>query len=532
MSKFQKLGLFFIGLITFPCLNAQVISGPGDIQKPHSWVATKDGKNLAANYHTIDLKTHSQDLGSSSFLLHTSSTIFLVLKPEFDVPISAGFLQIADIGIYDDKVISRADTFDLVFENMEPLILTITRQGQYRYARRLGSEVVWGDSSLYGMAEMVVYQGILSREDIRKVNTYLSLKYSIPITKVKEVAWRNYLKGDNQTYWSASVDVKFNERVTALGRRNAEAVFQTQTVTTTGIPIRFALDQFEPLGAMPSVQVSDRAFIVFSERKDIPQPSTLCLSRNKGKSNPLLKWKFQLQSWDSQAKTILIEVGKGKKGINDSLFVTDGFYKTYVPVISQTDSLVQYGVPLSGLVDGMHYFFTTKSDANCEDVVVEVSNDTIVVANKLDVPVVVEIQSLVDGRIESLVIGGSIGSIATMEGQQLISVTNQDGQLIYTGVVFGQTETNQIQERNLAIKVYPNPSKHGEQVDYEITGFSETELVLWMVVDGLGQLIQKGAFEKDQPRMGKLRFPHSGTYTLAAWNAERLLACKVIVLGN
>ena len=349
--KTQRLIIcVFIGLL--PILaSGQVVPAPGGISGASLWSSDGDSAGFIGNYHTLNLLDLEVSAAGKIPKMEGATTLFLVLKPSFTSSTGKKFMELGDITVFDNKIMHGATWTSLDFSDGNPKILTLSMQRSSRYKTSYTPHLEIIDSSLFSIAELVYYPRLSSREQIKMVNTYLAIKYSVPITGVTDKDWRDYLAADSTRYWDYTTDKMYSLRVLGLGRSASEDLYQSQTQASHGSMMQLSLDTIKSPGQMPAVPISDAAFLIFSERLPATYSSLLWCG-DKG-VNPLLNWKLKPHGWDSGTSNLLLHMDRPTGTLADSVWMTDGGSYYYVPQIASTSTTLTYSTPLDSLVNGL-----------------------------------------------------------------------------------------------------------------------------------------------------------------------------------
>jgi len=227
--KTQRLIIcVFIGLL--PILaSGQVVPAPGGISGASLWSSDGDSAGFIGNYHTLNLLDLEVSAAGKIPKMEGATTLFLVLKPSFTSSTGKKFMELGDITVFDNKIMHGATWTSLDFSDGNPKILTLSMQRSSRYKTSYTPHLEIIDSSLFSIAELVYYPRLSSREQVKMVNTYLAIKYSVPITGVSDKDWRDYLAADSSRYWDYTTDKMYSLRVLGLGRSASEDLYQSQT---------------------------------------------------------------------------------------------------------------------------------------------------------------------------------------------------------------------------------------------------------------------------------------------------------------
>ena len=260
--KTQRLIIcVFIGLLPI-FASGQVVPAPGGISGASLWSSDGDLVGFIGNYHTLNLLDLEVSAAGKIPKMEGATTLFLVLKPSFTSSTGNKFMELGDITVFDNKIMHGATWTPLDFSDGNPKILTLSMQRSSRYKTSYTPHLEIIDSSLFSIAELVYYPRLSSREQVKMVNTYLAIKYSVPITGVSDKDWRDYLAADSSRYWDYTTDKMYSLRVLGLGRSASEDLYQSQTQASHGSMMQLSLDTLKSPGQMPRVPISDAAMLL------------------------------------------------------------------------------------------------------------------------------------------------------------------------------------------------------------------------------------------------------------------------------
>lgn len=522
--------LSFAGFVVFLLSQSSLFAqtSPGGVSNQSVWV--QNGRNMpVSNYHSIDLSRTFQNADIDDYSFNQSSTLFVVLKPRSASANGTLYLRLGDIRIYDDHLEYARESINYSFTEGRPCIVAFEVQRSSRYGLRRWQRIELGDSSLFSLAELVVYPEILSREDRRKVSSNLAIKYAIPITYNQDQSWRSYWNRNGAHYWNSVIDRLYDQRVMALGRSDAEDFHQTQTISETGDELWLGLNSFQQVGTMPNAQVDDESFVVFSERLKDQSFSAFCPGQEQ-QQHPLFKWKFQLQNWNSVESNLLVRIKIGKAQ-RDSLFITDGQYRAYVPEQLDSGDFVSYLIDLTPLSNGVHYFFEGVEQFNCDSISLSTTTNSLSVRLPSD-SVLLEIQSLNTGYSEyhQWRSGSFQGNLPS--GQYLVSGRELDSSLLFARVIrIGESNQSEIENASeyVKIRLYPNPNLVDQLTFIEVENLPLTEHVTLMVSDAQGRLLVSQQMDYQELIKGEFRAPTPGLYTVTILQGESIYAQKLII---
>ncbi|KAB2805370.1 T9SS type A sorting domain-containing protein [Phaeocystidibacter luteus] len=525
-SRLLLLSSILIGAHTF----AQNAPNPGGVQAPTTWMAQEDALSTIGNYHSFNLEQALDASEMDALSLQGSSTVFMVIQPN-ENPSGTLLFHLGDVAIFDDHVEMRGESMSTELKKGEPTLLTYQIQRPSHYALRTSSSYDVHSSSAFEIGELIIFDGILSREQLRKVNSYLALKYSVTITENDKAQWRDYWTPENGHYWDTRIDRLYKERVIGLGRSDAERFYQTQTVTTKGDALWLSLGSIADEGTMPASTIDDESFVIFSEKDSKVSTASSCRIED-GVAHPLSQWKFQLQNWSSDESTLILRVKSvDRVELKDSLFLYDGTVVQYLPLVGMTDGFWKYEVDLSNLQDFRHYFFTTNPQMECEDESIEVIDNQIVVNERGMSAWDVEVQSLTDGSTVLNRVNGSSTSRFATAGQYVVSILDTNGNYRMMQVVsIGEESVEDIALSGPELKIYPNPIERGREATLEINDLPEMEGdVSITVTDARGRIMSQSEREYSPNIVHPVRLNMPGIYTVIVRQGNSAYSLKHIV---
>ena len=512
-------------------MKAQSPVAPGGVQGSALWSRHGDSSDFFANYHSINLLKLRQQADSNIPPMQGATTLFLVLKPNFTTSNGAQFMELGDIVLYDNQLTHVTSTTAQDFSDGQPKILTLSMQRSPRFKTSIIPELHIVDSTLFSVAELIYYPRLNNRADIKKVNSYLALKYSVPITGVTDMNWRDYWAEDSSRYWDFNTDKMYDLRVLGLGRSSDEDFYQSQTLASNGSYIRLSLNGAMPQGEMPSVAINEDAFLIMSER--VPESLSSYLNCMNDGSNPLGNWKLKPHQWGSAALYLYISVDPPSKGsVSDSIWLTDGLTYIWVPQISST-AKVTFQVPLASVQSGMHYFFTDVKGDPCDEVVIGTTDQILTIDNFTDL-------GGLTARIMNYQSGLMIDEPLTNHlerpierGQYQVWVLDPDGKVLAERVVRDGGSALPKDPRLLpSLKLLPNPIPAGGATQLVIENLpSESPLGIYLY-DAVGQLIASKTSNYQNGMAVQLSAPTAGLYTVTVLQDKVSYSQKLLVVGQ
>lgn len=368
------------------------------------------------------------------------------------------------------------------------------------------------------------------------VNTYLAIKYSIPITDISEKQWRDYLASDSTHYWDFTTDKLYGKRVLGVGRSWDEDLFQPQTQTSHGSFLQLSLDTIKIQGEMPRVPIQEDAFLIISER--VPAAFSSLLTCDQNGVNPLLNWKLKPHNWDSETSNLYIKIDKPAGVLADSIWITDGLHYTYIPLTVNGSTMLTYSVALDSITNGLHYFFTSDKGNPCDDIVITTADNT------LDV----DISSISTGctgftfkmhnystgvTIEEPIKGG-YHSKTLSDGQFQVSVLDCDNGVVGERTVLAKPIDQKNAEKVIEpqLLLLPNPILVGNLSKLVIKDLPLDSDVVVQLSDGTGKLLHQEKLQYSNGMEVPLTGSTPGLYTVSVIQGDTRYSIKLLVAAH
>jgi hypothetical protein len=359
--------LCYAKALLFSCLLAGAVNLPAQVfnsYPTHCWFKSNPAAPLATdslfigNYKGLDLtdstaKAHVKGVASQYSL--RSGTLFVVLgttdssttdKPLFGfggTNIYRTFMMVLGDTIHFDKDLAKAPGIVRISYSMH-------RDSYYGEKLRQAPNTY--------ISELIYFKKVLEQEEVRKIESYLALKYSINITANSNPSLRHYANASAQHLWNARTDGYFDEEVMALGRLDSLEWLQTQTRTADGESIIISLDTTTAKGAMPAITVANNSVLVLSKSDFSPKE----LRCGEGLEHRL--WKIRLQDWNSPADAFYITLNEE---ISPSEYpkLSNGFHEQVLPV-TVGNGISRIRVPfIPELATNQYYLMWGASGISC-----------------------------------------------------------------------------------------------------------------------------------------------------------------------
>ncbi len=313
--------------------------------KPAWGAITHSDSVFIGNYYAIDPSRANTPHTLKTAAGKQKGTLFLTLGTT-DSLTEDPLLRFGRIQLFRTYILVAGDTLKLNKDlGKAPGIVRIS------YSRFSGNRhfpgIVEQAPGTY-LTELIHFEDVLPQEAIRKVESYLALKYSINITENPEAELRNYINGQDEKLWNVYTDALFDKEVLALGRIDSLGFYQTQTYTADAENIRVSLDSVSPQGAMPPAELTDKAMLVLS--KNAFSPELLRCGDAPGRRQWKLRFK-DWQYWQGKLYITLNEVLAQK----DYPILTNG--QSRIPVEVKTiGSTTRIAIPLQASLQQSDHF--------------------------------------------------------------------------------------------------------------------------------------------------------------------------------
>lgn len=135
----------------------QIQKAPGGISGASLWSANGDSSDFVANYRSLNLLHLKGQADALIPPLQGATTLFLVLKPNFNTPVGSPFFELGDIKVNDNLLVHGKDSTALDFSDGNAKILTLSMQRSPRFKTSNTPNFNLLDSSLFSVAELIYY---------------------------------------------------------------------------------------------------------------------------------------------------------------------------------------------------------------------------------------------------------------------------------------------------------------------------------------------------------------------------------------
>lgn len=506
-------------------------------------------QDLVGNHLILPNDTVEHVFGEIAKLPKSDLSIFLVVKPRTDQVHGKVYLNFRGLRITDEDIRFRGQGEEFSIKNKRPLILS----GSYKALELSGGIAQAGliDTSLFYLAEVIAYNRRLKKNEMRAVESYLSLKYSIPTTRNRDKKLRSYV-GDsaNQYYWLPKRDREFDREVIALGHFKLSGLQQSQTVAYHNDSLIAALDTIVPFGQMSPALAAEGSKLVLSKRLNYSE--LYDCERAMNQAFPITAWSIRPHQWTSTASNLQLRYPKHHlHAFNDTIILTSG-YDTIPIQVSQIGQDLAVSIPLQFLKNNKHYRFRVKSN-QCDDstgLVRQSRNDFNFKLNtpKEALPLRMNISHLGESLSWDTLVTSTPILIGLRNGQYGISLWDEGGEKFHINylvtdtsksksrVAFGNTTLIHdrelvagMTERSPRVIAYPVPLKVYEAVEFTFENFL-SQAVKVQVFDAQGKLCLRGDIKIGAAdAKWSYRPDYHGLYTFVFNSLENVHIEKIIV---
>jgi len=548
--KSQK-SLYFLLL----CLPV-ILFGQTTLGQPDIWYSNPAGpfNPNQPSFNTLDLIGNHPVLKQDSVLRAFEKiqslpsrglSVFIVVRPLFQTSIGKTYVRFKGLEITDSKILYRGAGRKYQPDQEKPVILSASFPA---YSKRGGrTKPLSIDTTMFKVAEIIAFNRLFSKEEMRLMEAYLSLKFSIPTTKNEDNSLRSY-PGDslNTYYWTAKQDKVYDQEVIALGNFSFSGIQQSQTVAYHEDSLIVALDTVVPFGQMPQRGMQEGSVMVLSKRIDKSNLYDCELHLNQ--QYPLTAWRLRTQNFSAMADSLMLYYPKHQQSaFNDTIILTDGIDTLELRTL-QLGSDLSIALSLAEIRPNRVYRFRIKGNQCNDTASIGLSTQGIgMMAVRIDpriLPVELKIQSLNGLENKDTVLSESPLNLKVGEGQYNLVVRELHGKhqrdfllagidKSITGVKF-LSNSEDMGKKDLAkgqkIIVYPNPGFTGEMAHLEFHGFTQNDNMNVRVFDPQGRLIYAEEISlTGNYHMLDYQLSIPGSYTFIFLNQDQAFSQKITV---
>lgn len=518
-KKFRFTIIAVFSLVSFSVFSQNSIGNL--FQESSLWIRSEINSNQVSSnpsstmgqYLPLDLDSVKTQL-EVSFTPSNDFTGFFVITPLFDSVKGIDFLQLGSNYITDEGVRYGRRGVQVDFKRGEPTIIAMRPKTKTFASERIQRDYFYGDS-LFEITEIILFDQVLNSDDVRKIETYLALKYSINITNNTTPVYQNYFNLNNGFYWNHQTDGLYREYVIGLGKDSVTSFDQSQTFTNEIGYFGLSLDSMYALGTLNPTWMDNGSLALFSKN-----PKKNAGKKCKVINTPslLTNWKIRLTDWNSPAQNFVFEVKVDTYSEIDSLKVTDGSSELLL-AITKKDSMERIVIPIDFFQNEVDYFIKPlDKDVDCEDEIT-LDADSLGLSLATDDPSSLNslmVTNLSSGTTLDIPIQENLTTIRNLtNGQNQIDLYTQNGDLAYHEIVWvnGSSEETSIDQLSVSqiislppsakrneylnkfnlngLLAYPNPGKINHPVRFELINPIEGQYNV-RILSSSGQSVYEG----------------------------------------
>lgn len=454
-------------------------------------------------------------------------------------------LEFGKVSLTNTTVQAAQHELTLALEEGMPAIVKVDYQISSKY-KKADYEVFISNNT--ELAEVIFYSERLSAEEIRSVETYLALKYSINITANTDNEKRLYLSTDSLRLWNYSTDQLYDAEVLGLGRNDAIGFYQSQSFSSDSKSLKLSFENDGALGDMPEKQLEDGSQVILSKK------NTTFENMPCGSAQSHHPWKLRFHKWVSTNPETLYLLIDSIENFDSNPYITDGSNYYPLPFMIKGEG-VEFEISIKDLDYTKDYFMywdlrETPCDPLAEvnlivcDALTQQANGLLIEVNNAVLDVQVKLIHTQTGKTEEFELFYNTCEITGLEkGQYELVVISTDGPVLNKvfemedcSVASGDLQINQSnlqhslnQHSNRGITAYPNPSRKNSTVNFQFWGFEQTQFNI-QISDPTGRVVDRVTYSYffGNPPF-EYSFKDAGSYTVQI-SSEQYTEVKTIII--
>jgi len=308
-TKFLTTYLFLLVLAVSVNVQAQA---PGGVKNPVLWENTWEANsqeehgNPLFNYHPY--KFFNEDRGYSELPLKGLKKMSLFVVFSSDRPTEIGRINTGrgEVILTDTTVVSRRS---IPYEKvLKPKFISyiesfpggnITLKDQPHFM--IGSKEVKDNWYEGGIAEVIMYDRLISKTQRQKIESYLSIKYGISLPDTS-----NYLRSDGAKIRVGKGHPKYKHNVTGIGRDDAGGLLQKQSHNLySDIDLTIGLGQLSDMNKKNANAIENHSYLIWADDNG---PSSFKKKKTVDTKRTVLGRKWELSIIGDDIKNIPMTV--------------------------------------------------------------------------------------------------------------------------------------------------------------------------------------------------------------------------------
>jgi hypothetical protein len=322
-----------------------------------------------------------------------------------------------EITVYDDGVMGFNKKLDYKHTHGLPFFISyLTSFKRKRDIKNQDPKIIFGNKDNKGIgakiAEVLVYDKVLSKDERKQVESYLSIKYGISLPEEAD-----YLLSNGQVVFAGAKNKGYNYRVTGIGRDDKGALYQKQSKNVEDpLTLTIGLDKIYGLNDDNKSSLNDNSILFWSD-----DDADLSYTDNKGFG--LLKRKWKLQTKDLSNREIEIKINpKAIQNFNPKL---QNFLMVQTDGSGDFEKGNIYKVPLYKDKEGWLYtkFIFDKDMSGIDFITFGQANDIPIVEGRIGSNITINPNPVLAGTAFNINLNGSFSDLK-------ITIYNESGLVV------------------------------------------------------------------------------------------------------
>ncbi len=298
---------------------------PGGVMKPILWQKTFNSENsreygvATFNYHPYKYFSESLDFFKEPLNPLKKVSLFVVFSSNQPSEIARMNTGLGEVILNDSSIVSRTT---LKYQETFNKPKFISYQDAYQPSNKLSGipSFVFGkkenDGKWFegGVAELIVYDRLISKDQRLKVESYLSMKYGISLPDSS-----NYFNSDSKVIWDARKHSTHKYNVTCIGRDDESGLYQKQSHNLySDIDLSIGIEKIAPMNESNEGTLKNQSYLFWADDNKEAKFEALKYSNNIA----ILKRTWQVFPSDNRISSTKMELKLDPKNIlnyNESL---------------------------------------------------------------------------------------------------------------------------------------------------------------------------------------------------------------------
>jgi len=303
--------LFIAGVLSPSASNSQA---PGGVQNPMEWKVDWDDNSQEEhgherfNFHPYQFFTEDRGYAEVPLENFKKISLFMVYSSKSKTTIGSVNTGERKVLLSKNKLISRRE-FELK-EMSKPQFITFIESMPTGTIHKnespsvlIGSKHAEDEWFEGGVAELIVYDRLLSKKQRRKVESYLSMKYGLSLPTSAD-----YYLSNGSIIRHADTNGPFNSFVTAIGRDDGSGLYQKQSMNLhSDVDLRIGLGNVSLKNIDNASSLNNESFLFWADDNKAAQFENI-------NSKLPRSWELNFYGEDVHQKTWHIQVDANTLG--------------------------------------------------------------------------------------------------------------------------------------------------------------------------------------------------------------------------